>query len=186
MVLSDYTLMYGDCDISVFPLNEENIQPASIDLNLAGPFLVPRRGVEASRLIEDKPIYDELPIINNDGEAVIKSHSFVLANTVQEIYIPENITAFVEGRSSVGRRGLFIQNAGWVDPGFQGHITLELYNASPEDLILTPGIRICQLVFVKMDRRCENPYDGKYQHQTTTTGSKMFKDAENKNKELFD
>ena len=71
--------------------------------------------------------------------------------------MPDNLTAFVEGRSSLGRLGLFIQNAGWVDPGFQGEITLELFNAN----------------------RCAielDPYEGKYQRQRGATGSRVFMD----------
>ncbi len=63
-------------------------------------------------------------------EIVIPPHSFLLATTVEFIRLPANVTAFVEGRSSIGRMGLFIQNAGWVDPGFEGTITLELFNAN--------------------------------------------------------
>ena len=74
--------------------------------------------------------------------------------------------------------GLFIQNAGWVDPGFKGRITLELYNANSLPIKLEVGRRICQLVFCKMDRDASRPYSGKYQGQETTEGSRIFEDSE--------
>jgi len=84
----------------------------------------------------------------------------------------------VEGRSSIGRIGLFIQNAGWIDPGFEGRITLELYNASSLPIKLQAGKRICQLVFCTMDQKAENPYQGKYQGQKVTVGSRVYQDKD--------
>jgi dCTP deaminase len=90
------------------------------------------------------------------------------------------LTAFVEGRSSVGRSGLFIQNAGWVDPGFHGMITLELYNANNAPMRIAAGRRICQLVLARADDVVEQPYAGKYQGQMDTTGSRVHMDVENR------
>ena len=103
---------------------------------------------------------------------------FVLATTMEYISLPDNLTAFVEGRSSLGRMGLFIQNAGWVDPGFQGEITLELFNANRCAIELTAGRRVGQLVFAKMDAPAIRPYNGKYQGQRGATGSRVFLDEE--------
>ena len=100
------------------------------------------------------------------------------AKKLEFVALPDDLTAFVEGRSSLGRMGLFIQNAGWVDPGFQGEITLELYNANRFAIELKAGRRIGQLVFAKMDRAARNPYRGKYQGQTGATGSRVFLDRE--------
>jgi len=94
--------------------------------------------------------------------------------------LPDNLTAFVEGRSSIGRMGLFIQNAGWVDPGFEGEITLELYNANQLPIRLRSGRRICQLVLAQMDQGAQYPYKGKYQGQRNATGSRVYLDNENK------
>jgi dCTP deaminase len=116
------------------------------------------------------------------SEIIIPPHSFLLATTKEYINLPDNLTAFVEGRSSIGRMGLFIQNAGWVDPGFKGQITLELYNANRLPIKLEAGRRICQLVFALMDAAAEYPYQGKYQGQKNTVGTKVFKDPENKNR----
>jgi dCTP deaminase len=97
---------------------------------------------------------------------------------VEFIRLPADVTAFVEGRSSIGRMGLFIQNAGWVDPGFEGNITLELFNANRLPLRLASGRRICQIVFARMDRATLTPYAGKYQGQRGTVGSRIFKDTD--------
>ena len=100
----------------------------------------------------------------------------MLATTMEYIRLPDDLTAFVEGRSSLGRMGLFIQNAGWVDPGFAGEITLELFNANRCAIELSSGRRVGQLVFARMDRNAEHPYRGKYQGQRGATGSKVFLD----------
>lgn len=72
---------------------------------------------------------------------------FVLATTMEYFELPDNLTAFVEGRSSLGRMGLFIQNAGWVDPEFKGEITQELFNANRYAIEINAGRRVGQLVY---------------------------------------
>lgn len=88
---------------------------------------------------------------------ILLPNQFVLATTMEYFDLPNDLTAFVEGRSSLGRMGLFIQNAGWVDPGFKGEITLELYNANRCAIELKAGRRVGQLVFAKMDDSALNP-----------------------------
>lgn len=105
-------------------------------------------------------------------------NQFILATTMEYFNLPNDLTAFVEGRSSLGRMGLFIQNAGWVDPGFNGEITLELYNANCCAIELKASRRVGQLVFAKMDDTALNPYNGKYQGQKGATGSRVFMDGE--------
>ncbi len=80
----------------------------------------------------------------------------------------------MEGRSSLGRMGLFIQNAAWVEPGFSGEITLELFNASKYAIELQAGYKIGQLIFAKTERNVLNPYSGKYQNQRGATGSREY------------
>ena len=109
---------------------------------------------------------------------LIMPGQFVLATTMEYFELPDDLTAFVEGRSSLGRMGLFIQNAGWVDPGFKGEITLELFNANRCAIELRSGRRVGQLVFAQMDEAALNPYRGKYQGQRGATGSKVFLDSE--------
>lgn len=176
MILSDTTLkkMLQSGELLVEPITPEQIQPASIDLRLSDHFLkVNENTLEVIRL-DSEMQYEEL----NQSEIVIPPHSFLLATTREYIRLPNDLTAFVEGRSSIGRIGLFIQNAGWVDPGFEGTITLELYNANRLPIRLQEGRRICQLVFARMDQMADRPYQGKYQYQQRATGSRIAQEQD--------
>ena len=82
------------------------------------------------------------------------------------IRIPNNMAAYVEGRSRIGRLGLQVQNAGFIDAGFEGQITLELENQSPFPIVLQVGVRICQIVFVQMLETAEQPYAGRIPKST--------------------
>ena len=178
MILSDKTLqaMLSAETLKITPLDPSQIQPASVDIRLGNTFSV----------VEDSPS----GMINMENEIRYKTitcdtyillpNQFVLATTLEFFDLPDDLTAFVEGRSSLGRMGLFIQNAGWVDPGFKGEITLELYNANRCAIELKAGRRIGQLVFAKMDAPALNPYNGKYQGQKGATGSRVFLDHENR------
>ena len=176
MILSDGAIrdLLAAGELGVDPHTPDQIQPASIDLRLSDHFLkVDENRLEAMRL--DREIsYQEL----HQEEIVIPPHSFLLAATLESIRLPDNLTAFVEGRSSIGRIGLFIQNAGWVDPGFCGTLTLELFNANRLPIRLQKGRRICQLVFARLDRSASNPYRGKYQFQSKVTGSRIALDRD--------
>ncbi len=176
MILSDKTIFnYLEAgDLVIDPLEPEQVQPASVDIRLGRNFL---------KLDENKfeamSMTDEIQYISFESDAIIiPSNSFLLATTMEYIRLPNDLTAFVEGRSSIGRMGLFIQNAGWVDPGFEGEITLELYNANRLPSKLEAGRRICQLVFARMDGAALNPYAGKYQGQRSATGSRIYLDKE--------
>lgn len=174
MILSDRTILQKlkEKTLIISPLTDEQIQPASVDIRLGNSFSV----------VEDSPS----GIITLDSEINYKTISadtylilpgqFVLATTMEYFELPDNLTAFVEGRSSLGRMGLFIQNAGWVDPGFKGEITLELFNANRFAIELKSGRRIGQLVFAEMDDYALKSYNGKYQGQIGATGSKVFLD----------
>ncbi len=116
---------------------------------------------------------------------MLSEHSLVISPLTPEQIQPASVDvrlgntfSVVEGRSSLGRLGLFIQNAGWVDPGFHGEITLELFNANRCAIKLQAGRRIGQLVFARMDRAAQSPYRGKYQGQRGATGSRVFLDEE--------
>lgn len=161
-------------ELGVEPLVSESIQPASIDCRLGRHFLVVEDRNMHNIDLDSEIIYREY----EDDFITIPPHTFLLATTMEKVRLPNNLTAFVEGRSSIGRIGLFIQNAGWVDPGFEGQITLELYNANSLPIRLEAGRRICQLVFCSMDQEALNPYRGKYQGQMGTTGSRVFNDEE--------
>lgn len=174
MILSDKTIMkmLEEKTLCIEPLDPRQIQPASVDIRLGSTFSI----------VEDTPS----GIITLDREIRYKTieadtylllpGQFVLATTMEYISLPDNLTAFVEGRSSLGRMGLFIQNAGWVDPGFEGEITLELFNANRCAIELKAGRRMGQLVFAHLDDTALRPYRGKYQGQKGATGSKVFLD----------
>ena len=176
MILSDRTIyrMLESGALTISPLDEGQVQPASVDIRLGNTFSV----------VEDSPS----GIIALDSEIryrtitsdtyVLLPNQFVLATTMEYFALPDDVTACVEGRSSLGRLGLFIQNAGWVDPGFQGEITLELYNANRCAIELRAGRRVGQMVFSRMDDTAMNPYRGKYQGQRGATGSRIFLDHE--------
>lgn len=176
MVLSDSELkeLIEKGELVVDPIKVESIQPASIDCHLGTHFLFLDDREEVSISLNQPVKYREIESEN----VVIPPHTFLLATTEEFIKLPANLTAFVEGRSSIGRMGLFIQNAGWVDPGFEGRITLELYNANSLPIKLEAGRRICQLVFCKMEKSAQNPYKGKYQGQNKTVGSRIDQDKD--------
>lgn len=175
MILSDGTLILDTFynRIEVRPHDSEQVQPASIDIRLGDSFCVPVLLNTEEIVTFDTPLtYKRI----TSDQFILKPKEFVLATTKEYIKLPSDVSAFVEGRSSIGRIGLFIQNAGWVDPGFEGEITLELFNASNNPILLTAGRRVGQLVFAKLDYPAMRPYNGKYQGQTGATGSKIHED----------
>ena len=177
MILSDRTIekmMKKGKLIIQRDLSFPSVQPASYDVRLGMSFKVPE-AIEGVADFKDKLQYKDLAL-DKDGYVIIAPKQFVLATTLEYIKLPDNIAAFVEGRSSIGRMGLFIQNAGWVDPGFEGEITLELFNGADFPIKIRPGHRVGQLVFAKMDKKAKNPYRGKYQGQIGATGSKKYQD----------
>jgi dCTP deaminase len=171
MVLSDGTIkqLISDKTITIEPIEEDQIQPASVDLRLSDHFIQLDEEKTPCLNLNECASYKEL----KQSSIILKPHSFILASTIEFIKLPANLTAFIEGRSSVGRIGLFIQNAGWVDAGFEGTITLELFNANRVPIKLEAGWRICQMVLVKMDTAAIYGYNGKYQGQKKTTASKI-------------
>ena len=176
MILSDKTIisMLNEGTLKISPINNEQIQPASVDIRLGDTFSIVEDSHTGIISLENEIKYKTI----KTDTYVLLPGQFVLATTMEHIDLPNDLTAFVEGRSSLGRMGLFIQNAGWVDPGFKGEITLELYNANRCAIELKAGRRVGQLVFAKMDSTALNPYNGKYQGQKGATGSKVFLDDE--------
>ncbi len=177
MILSDKSIRQylREGKLKIEPLDDYQIQPASIDLILDKNFLQVSKKGEFLNLTTPAQ-YEHI----EKKKMILLPHSFVLATTKERVEVPNFLAAFVEGRSSVGRMGLFIQNAGWVDPGFCGQITLELYNANDLPIEIEAGRRICQIVFAEMDQPVEFSYRGKYQNQKGATSSRIFDDTENK------
>lgn len=151
------------------------LQPASLELTLAEDILVevPHhvRNAHGVWVVESTEWKEEkLP-------RTIRFRDFWLASTQEEVRIPTDLVAQVNGKSSLGRKGLVVhQTAGFIDPGFKGTITLELSVTSSQPILLTPGMPICQLVFFQMTSPSERPYGSKglgshYQGQAGATAS---------------
>ena len=176
MILSDKTIlkMLDDDTLKITPIKKEQVQPASVDIRLGDTFSIVEDSATGMISLENEINYKTI----KTDTYILLPGQFVLATTMEYIDLPNNLTAFVEGRSSLGRMGLFIQNAGWVDPGFKGEITLELFNANRCAIELRSGRRVGQLVFAQMDDFALNPYNGKYQGQKGATGSKVYMDSE--------
>lgn len=181
MVLSDKTLkkLLKSGELILEPINDKSIQPASIDCRLGDHFLIPDENgmdyISMDHEIQYREVVSET--------ITIPPHSFILGTTIEYLELPDNIVVFIEGRSSIGRMGLFIENAGWVDPGFKGKLTLELFNATSLPIKLQAGRRICQFVFARMDFPADEPYGsqkhgGKYQGQDKAVGSRVGLDVE--------
>lgn len=174
MILSDKTIekLLAEGSLAIEPLEPEQIQPASVDIRLGDTFGIVEDTPSGIVGLEDEIAYKTI----RTDRYILLPGQFVLATTMEYVRLGADLTAFVEGRSSLGRMGLFVQNAGWVDPGFEGEITLELFNANRCALELRSGRRVGQLVFAQLDEAAKNPYAGKYQGQRGATGSRVYLD----------
>lgn len=151
--------------------------PASLDVTLCNTILVPRRTNGFVRL--GSQIQYSLVPYTAEKPFILAPGAFVLGATNESINLPSDLCAFIQGRSSIGRIGLSIQNAGFIDPGFYGTITLELKNDSPNAIALVPGYRVGQVVFLEVSGSSFG-YRGKYNGQQLPTGSRMHMDEEAK------
>lgn len=131
------------------PVDDDQIQPASLDVCINESVVDPYTGEkETTDVIEIEP------------------QQFLLANTVERIELPSFLAAQLTGRSSIGRKGVVVHaTAGWIDPGFRGRITLEMYNMSEQTVRFECGDRVAQLVFFPLSAPAAEPYDGQYQDQ---------------------
>jgi dCTP deaminase len=185
VILSDRTLreQLAAGRIVIDPLDDALIQPSSIDVRISNLFRVFRnhtRGiidvkqdmVDLTELVEIADHGDD-PFILHPGE-------FVLGSTYERIAVPNDLVGRVEGKSSLGRLGLLIHStAGFIDAGFDGHITLELANVASLPITLYPGMKIGQVSFMQMTSPADNPYGSgakgsKYQGQRGPTPSRYF------------
>ncbi len=165
MILSDRQIveMLKTGKIVIEPLKDstEQIGPSSVDLRLGPEFIVFRR--EKKPYIDpwrDDPVeFTERVKVAEDEPFIIHPGEFVLASTVEYIKIPADIVARVDGRSSLGRLGIIIHaTAGFIDPGFEGNITLEITNINVMPIALYSGMRICQISFEDLSSPAERPY----------------------------
>jgi len=184
-VLSDRTIKeeLTTGRLVIDPLDENDIQPASVDLHLDRVFRIfrvtRRPYVDVREPMED---LTELVSIEDDEPFIIQPGTFVLGSTLESVTLPDDIVARVDGRSSLGRLGLLVHaTAGYVDPGWMGKLTLELSNQSQMPIALYYGMKISQISFLRLSTRVERPYGSeglasKYQGQTGPTPSRIFQD----------
>jgi dCTP deaminase len=172
MILSDRDLRArlaaGDLIVTPLADAELQIQPASIDLRLADEFIVYKPG-QISCLDPRDPATltaatERVQVGQKGAEAAFILHSgeFALGSTIERVRIPPDLVARVDGRSSIGRLAVVIHaTAGFIDPGFEGQITLELSNLGRIPVKLYPGMRIAQIVLQSMTSAAEVPYGEK-------------------------
>lgn len=182
MILSDRSIKESIASgrIVITPYDEELVQPASIDIRLDGRFLVFRNYKHSC--IDPKALQDDLTemVTVEEGEPfIVHPGEFILGNTVERIQLGNDLVARLEGKSSLGRLGLIVHaTAGYVDPGFDGNITLELSNVANLPIRLYPGMKVGQISFFAMTTPADRPYGSpglgsKYKGQTAPTASKM-------------
>ena len=167
--------------IGLEPLDMARIQPSSMDVRLDRffrlfdnhkyPFIDPREQQDdLTRFVE----------VDKDEAFILHPGEFVLGSTFEFVSLPNDIAARLEGKSSLGRLGLLTHStAGFVDPGFQGHVTLELSNTATLPIKLWPGMKIGQLCFFQLSSESENPYGSskygsRYQGQRGPTASRSY------------
>ncbi len=180
MVLSDRSIREAlDAGhIVIDPFDESCIQPSSVDLHVDQYFRLFRN--HTSRVIDVRENQEDLTELVDTGEEPLILHpgEFVLGSTKERVTLPADLVARLEGKSSLGRLGLLIHStAGFVDAGWDGHLTLELSNVANLPITVYPGMKIGQISFLQMTTAADHPYgsDGlksKYQGQWGPTPSR--------------
>jgi len=175
-VLSDVDIIerIGNGDLVIDPYNEENVEPASIDIRLGNSFKEP---VKTGQII-DTASDEGQPYRSFEADSIVlESGESILATTYEHIEIPADLAADAVGRSSLGRLFVSIhETAGFCDPGYCGEVTLEMTNENPNPVRLHAEDRICQLVFKELTSPALNPYGhdkSQYQGQRGATESGM-------------
>ena len=183
MLLSDRDIL-TELDagrIRMEPYDPAMLQPSSIDVRLDRFFRV----FENHRYPHIDPAADQSDLTREvepegDEPFILHPGEFVLGSTYEVVSLPDDIAARVEGKSSLGRLGLLTHaTAGFVDPGFSGHVTLELSNVATLPIKLWPGMKIGQLCFIRLSSPTEHPYGSseyasRYQGQRGPTASRSF------------
>jgi len=167
--------------VVVEPFDEAMIQPSSVDVRLDKFFRVfeNHKYSVIDPSIEQPELTREV-IAEGDEAFILHPGEFVLASTYEVITLPDDIAGRLEGKSSLGRLGLLTHStAGFIDPGFSGHITLELSNVANLPVKLYPGMKIGQLCLIKLSSPAEHPYGSaiyasRYQGQRGPTPSRSF------------
>jgi dCTP deaminase len=167
--------------VSLEPYDADMIQPSSVDVRLDRYFRV----FENHRYphidpAEDQPELTRAVEPDADEPFILHPGEFVLGSTYEVVTLPDDVAARLEGKSSLGRLGLLTHStAGFIDPGFSGHVTLELSNVATLPIKLWPGMKIGQLCFFRLSSPSEHPYGSakygsRYQGQRGPTPSRSF------------
>jgi dCTP deaminase len=183
VVLSDVTIarLLGEGRIEIDPYDPALLQPSSVDVRVDRYFRVFRNNrygyinvkLEQEELTEPVEIEGDEPFILHPGE-------FVLGSTLERVRLPDDLVARLEGKSSLGRLGLLIHStAGFIDPGWDGHVTLELSNVANLPITIYHGMKIGQLSFMELTEPAASPYGSgglgsKYQGQRGPTASRYW------------
>jgi len=186
MVLSDRTIKdeMARGRIIIEPLIPGCIQPASVDLHLDKKLLVfkPERHPAYIDVRRSLDHLNELVELDEDNAFFLNPGEFVLVSTLESITLPDDVVGRLEGKSSLGRIGLLIHStAGYVDPGWQGHLTIELSNIAKLPITLYYKMKIGQISFLRLTSPVDRLYGAaelgsKYQGQTEPTASKYYED----------
>ena len=183
MILSDRSIRdeVAAGRIVIEPLDESCIQPSSVDLHIDRYFRVFRNHTMGYIDVkQDMEELTELVEIKDDDVFILHPGEFVLGSTAERVALPDDLVARLEGKSSLGRLGLLIHStAGFVDAGWDGHLTLELSNVANLPITLYPGMKIGQISFLRMTTAADHPYGStgvgsKYQGQRGPTPSRYF------------
>ncbi|MBV0895894.1 dCTP deaminase [Microbacterium sp. NC79] len=167
--------------IGLEPSDAAMIQPSSVDVRLDRYFrLFDNHKYPFIDPAEDQPELTHLIEVDPTEPFILHPGEFVLGSTYEQITLPDDIAARLEGKSSLGRLGLLTHStAGFIDPGFSGHVTLELSNVATLPIKLWPGMKIGQLCFFRLSSPAINPYGtgayaNRYQGQRGPTASRSF------------
>jgi len=163
------------------PYDEAMVQPSSIDVRLDKYFrLFDNHKYPFIDPAEDQPDLTRLIEVQRGEPLILHPGEFVLGSTFEVVTMPDDLAARLEGKSSLGRLGLLTHStAGFVDPGFSGHVTLELSNVATLPIKLWPGMKVGQLCFIRLSSPTENPYGSakygsRYQGQRGPTASRSY------------
>ena len=188
MVLSDRTIrrLLEDGRIGIEPFDEGLVQPSSVDVRVDRFFRVFRNSrypfIDVKEPMDD---LTELVEVTDSEPFILHPGEFVLGSTLERITLPDDLVARLEGKSSLGRLGLLIHStAGFIDPGWDGHVTLELSNVANLPITIYVGMKIGQLSFVQLSEAAERPYGAagigsKYQGQAGPTPSRYWRNFSN-------
>lgn len=167
--------------IRLDPLDLEMVQPSSIDVRIDRYFrLFDNHKYPVIDPAEDQPDLTRMIEVDPAEGFILHPGEFVLGSTFEQITLPDDVAARLEGKSSLGRLGLLTHStAGFIDPGFSGHVTLELSNVATLPIRLWPGMKIGQLCFFRLSSAAEKPYGSseygsRYLGQRGPTASRSF------------